>query len=129
MSGDLELRVVREADDDAGFLAAFAETDQMVVAVGGDSSTRPAVLASSNARTFELRTTPRKLGLRDALVVGDAVWVCGEYGQLAATRDHGATWQLFETGTEQCLFSLALAADGAVWCAGDQGVVVRVRGL
>ena len=51
------------------------------------------MLASSDARHFELRPTPRQLGLRDVLVAGDSIWTCGEYGQLARSRDRGATWK------------------------------------
>ncbi|HEY4057355.1 MAG TPA: suppressor of fused domain protein [Kofleriaceae bacterium] len=124
----LELSVLREADDDAGYVAAFAETDQMLLAVGGQSNDLPTVLVTANGRQFELVASPKKLGLRDALAVGDAIWVCGEYGQLAATRDHGRTWKLFETDTQECLFKLALAPDGAVWTVGDRGYAARVRG-
>ncbi len=62
------------------------------------------------------------------LAVGDALWICGEYGQLAISRDRGATWKLFETGTDACLFALALAPDGAVWVVGDHGYAARVLG-
>ncbi len=128
MSGDLELAVVQEERADLGYVAGFAITDRMIVAAGGTSSHAPTVLASSNARHFEPRKTPRQLGLRDILAVGDALWTCGEYGQLAMSRDHGATWKLFETGTDACLFGLALAPDGAVWVVGDAGYAARVLG-
>jgi photosystem II stability/assembly factor-like uncharacterized protein/tetratricopeptide (TPR) repeat protein len=128
MSGDLELAVVQEERADLGYVAGFAITDRMIVAAGGTSSHAPTVLASSNARHFEPRKTPRQLGLRDVLAVGDAVWTCGEYGQLAMSRDHGATWKLFETGTDACLFGLAVAPDGAVWVVGDAGYAARVLG-
>jgi photosystem II stability/assembly factor-like uncharacterized protein len=128
MSGDLELAVLQEERSDVGYIAGFAITDRMIVSAGGTSSHAPTVLASSNARHFEARKTPRQLGLRDILAVGDALWTCGEYGQLAMSRDHGATWKLFETGTDACMFGLALAADGAVWVVGDGGYAARVLG-
>src|SRR5688572_29731380 len=115
MIGDLELTIVQAAAEDRGFINAFAVTDQMVVATGG-ASTSGTVLASSNARRYELRSTPRGLGLRDVLAVGDAIWVCGEHGQLATTRDHGETWELVDVDTDSCLFGLALGTDGAIWC-------------
>ncbi|HUJ59005.1 MAG TPA: suppressor of fused domain protein [Kofleriaceae bacterium] len=127
MTVDLELTVVREGGD-AGYLAAFAITDQLLVAAGGTSNRAPTVLASSNARHFESLATPRQLGLRDLLAVGDALWACGEYGQLAKSTDRGASWKLFETGTEACLFGLALGPDGAVWVVGDGGYAARVLG-
>ena len=127
MIGDLELTVLQAATRDRGFINAFAVTDRMVVATGG-TSTHATVLASSNARRYELRSTPRGLGLRDALAVGDAIWVCGEYGQLARTYDHGETWTLVATDTQVCLFGLALGTDGAIWCVGDGGFAARILG-
>src|SRR5690606_15748876 len=114
MTLELELSVLQEPREDLGFVAGLAVTDQLLVAAGGTSA-QPTVMASSNVRHFEVRTTPRQLGLRDVLVVGDTLWVCGEYGQLAFSRDRGGTWTLIETGTDVCLFALALAPDGAVW--------------
>jgi photosystem II stability/assembly factor-like uncharacterized protein len=128
MSGELELTVLQDAGDLFGYVASFAVTDQLLIATGGTSSRHPFVLASSNARHFEKLTTPRQLGLRDLLAVGDALWVCGEYGQLACSRDQGATWKLFDTGTSACLFGLALGPDGAVWVVGDEGYAGRVLG-
>src|SRR4051812_46701872 len=113
--GDLELTVVQEASDDRGYVAGFAITDEMIVLAGGMSNRAATVMASSNAKQFEPRSTPRGLGLRDVIAVGDAVWTCGEYGQLAVSRDHGASWKLFETNSDGCLYALALATDGAVW--------------
>ena len=128
MTADLELTVLHEADGDAGYVAGFAITDQMLLAVGGTSNRTPTVLASSNAKQFEPRSTPRELGLRAALAVGDSIWACGEYGQLAVTRDHGQRWTLLETGTSGCLYSLALGSDGAIWVSGDEGYAARVLG-
>jgi len=130
MTGELELTVLHDAlhGDALGYVASFAVTDQLLVATGGTSSRHPFVCASSNARHFESLKTPRELGLRDILAVGDALWVCGEYGQLACSRDGGQTWKLFDTGTDACLFALALAPDGAVWVVGDAGYAGRVLG-
>lgn len=128
MTGDLELTVLREASEDVGYVSAIAITDQRLVAVGGTSRQGPLVLVSSNARQFERRACPTAFGLRSVLAVGDAVWVCGEYGQLATSRDHGASWTVLETGTEGCLYSLALGLDGAVWVVGDAGYAARVLG-
>jgi len=122
---ELELTVVQPPTD-LGFIAAFAITDQMIHIAGGTSSRAPTLLASSNARHFERQRPPRTLGLRDVVVHGNAVWVCGEYGQLAVSRDRGTTWKLFDTATEVCLHALALAPDGAMWVAGDRGYAARI---
>jgi photosystem II stability/assembly factor-like uncharacterized protein len=128
MTVELELTVLQATAERVGYVASFAVTDQLVVAAGGLSSWHPFVFASSNARHFEPLSTPRELGLRDVLAVGDALWVCGEYGQLACSRDQGRTWDLFDTGTTACLFALALGGDGAVWVVGDEGYAARVLG-
>jgi len=128
MTGELELTVLHDAGEGVGYVASFAVTDQLLVATGGTSSRHPFVFGSSNARHFELLETPRELGLRDILAVGDALWLCGEYGQLACSRDGGKSWKAFDTGTDACLFALALAPDGAVWVVGDQGYAGRVLG-
>lgn len=128
MFGELELIVLQAGREELGYVASFAITDRMIVAAGGTSSHKPTMIASADARRWERCRTPRELGLRDVLAVGDAVWICGEYGQLAQSRDHGASWKLFETGTDVCLFALALAPDGAVWVFGDGGYAARVLG-
>ena len=122
---DLELTVVQPPTD-LGFIAAFAITDQMIHIAGGTSGHAPTLLASSNARHFERQRAPRSLGLRDVLVNGDAVWVCGEYGQLAVSRDRGASWKLIETSTEVCLHAIAVAHDHSIWVVGDRGVAIRI---
>lgn len=126
MTADLELSVLQRPSEGLGYIAGFAITDQLVVAAGGTSSRCPTIIASSNARHFEARKTPRQLGLRDVLAVGETWWACGEYGQLAMSRDQGGTWKLVDTGTDACLFALALAPDGAVWVVGDRGYAARV---
>ena len=123
---DLVLSVVQEPSDDVGYLAGLAVGDDMIVAVGGATGAHPTVLASSNARDFDTRTTPRGHGLRAVLVAADAVWTCGEGGQLAMSRDHGASWTEIETGTTACLAGLACAADGSVWVVGDGGFAARL---
>ncbi len=126
MTAELELSVLLRPSDGHGYIAGLAITDTLILAAGGTSSRAPTVIASSNARHFEPRKTPRQLGLRDVLAVDDATWTCGEYGQLAVSRDTGATWKVFDTKTEACLFALALASDGAVWVVGDHGYAARV---
>ena len=128
MSVELELTVLQHPNDELGYLAGFVVTDQMIVALGGVSNRAPTVIASSNARDWEPRTTPRNLGLRDILAVADSIWACGEFGQLAVSRDHGETWHELDTGTDACLFSLALSTDGALWVVGDGGYAARILG-
>ncbi|MBA3821296.1 MAG: hypothetical protein H0X17_20605, partial [Deltaproteobacteria bacterium] len=128
MTAELELTVLQQVDHERGYLAGFVVTDEMIVALAGVSNRGPIVVASSNARDFAPRVTPRDHGLRAALVVADSIWACGEYGQLAVTRDHAATWTLQDTDTGACLYALALAHDGALWTVGDGGYAARLYG-
>ncbi|MDQ3301674.1 MAG: hypothetical protein M3619_34265, partial [Myxococcota bacterium] len=125
---ELELTVLQRANDELGHLAGVIVTDEMIVGLGGISNRAPTVVASANARDFEVRDAPGAVGLRGVIAVADAIWACGEYGQLAVSRDHGASWVVIETGTDACLFGLALAADGALWVVGDHGYAARILG-
>jgi tetratricopeptide (TPR) repeat protein len=128
MTAELVLSVLAGSGDGRGYVAGFAVTDERIVAVGGTSTRSPMVITSADGRRFEPRAAPRNLGLRDVLAVGDSLWVCGERGQLAVSRDHGARWEQRATGTEACLFALALGGDGAIWVVGDAGYAARVLG-
>jgi photosystem II stability/assembly factor-like uncharacterized protein len=118
--------VVQRAKPELGYLTSLAVGEDLIVAAGGTTSEAPTVLASSNARHFEPRTTPRQLGLRDIVIDGDALWTCGEYGQLAVSRDRGETWRLIDTSTDACLFGLVVADDGTLWVCGNAGYFARV---
>ncbi len=126
MTAELELTVVQPAGE-LGFVAGFAITDEHVLAAGGTSAAWPIVLASSNARRFQRRATPRELGLRGIAVLRDEIWICGEFGQLARSSDHGATWTLVPTHTDACMFAVAAVGD-ELWVAGDRGFCARVHG-
>jgi hypothetical protein len=71
-------------------------------------------------------TTPRELGLRGVAVHRGDVWSCGEFGQLARSSDHGATWKIVPTQTDACMFAVAAIGDD-LWLAGDRGFFARVR--
>jgi tetratricopeptide (TPR) repeat protein len=119
--------VVQRAKPELGYLTSLAVGDDLIVAAGGTTNQAPTVLASSNARHFEARTTPRQLGLRDIVIDGEALWTCGEYGQLAVSRDRGESWRLIDTSTDACLFGLVVADDGTLWVCGNAGYFARVR--
>jgi hypothetical protein len=126
VTAELELTVIQPAAE-LGYVAAFAITDELVHAAGGTSSAVPFVVASSNARRFETMTTPRQLGLRGIAVHRGELWLCGEFGQLARSSDHGATWKLVPTQTDACMFAVASIGD-ELWLAGDRGFCARMRG-
>jgi suppressor of fused-like protein len=127
MTAELVLSALYESDDTRGDVTGIAVTDPLIVAVGRMADRSPMVLASSDARHFAPRATPRG-ALCDILAVGDSLWACGEHGQLAVSRDHGGRWQAVDTGTTGCLRALALGSDGAIWVAGDAGYAARMLG-
>lgn len=68
-----------------------------VVAVGGQG--RDLFLSSTDAGETFVQRASLGSGLRAAMVEGDEVWVCGEWGYLAHSADRGRTWDHFR----QCL--------------------------
>jgi tetratricopeptide (TPR) repeat protein len=126
VTAELELTVIQPAAE-LGYVAGFAITDELIHVAGGTSSAAPFVLASSNAKRFERMRTPRELGLRGIAVHRGEVWSCGEFGQLARSSDHGATWKLVPTQTDACMFAIAAIGDD-LWLAGDRGFCARMRG-
>src|SRR5579883_255353 len=128
MAAALVLTVLQDRSDAFGHLAALAvgdHGDEVVVATVGAAGA--AVLASPDARAF-VRRTWRGGVIRDVLATADAVWACGDGGELAVSRDRGATWSRLDTGATAALRALARASDGAVWAVGDGGFAARVGG-
>ncbi len=127
MTAELELSVLREPrpDDPAsgGPICSLAVTDDLLVAAAGS-----AIVASSNARRFEARRPPDGRSVHAALATGDGLWICGDGGLLAVSRDLGATWRTLDVGSEAALHALAVTPDGHIWVAGDGGVAARVTG-
>jgi photosystem II stability/assembly factor-like uncharacterized protein/tetratricopeptide (TPR) repeat protein len=121
MIADLELRVVHAAEAALGTVTALAASDALIVAAVGGARLRVA----EDGRRFAPRHAPCAVGaLR---IAGDRVWVCGDRGELAVSRDACASWQQIETGTRDPLSGLALAADGTLWVAGAGGYAACVR--
>src|SRR5262249_40359284 len=52
----------------------------------------------------------------------------GARGQLAMSRDDGATWTTVDSGTDVDLHGVARARDGAVWVVGGNGFAARIAG-
>jgi len=97
------------------------------VAVGGQG--RDLFLASDDGRAFRTGHSPNG-GLRSAWLEGDDVWVVGEYGYAARSRDGGATWEKISTGKWKrhagpCLFGIVRDEDGSMWLGGDGGFLMR----
>lgn len=124
---ELKLRILSSPSSRRGYIAEICEAGGAIMAVGG-TSRAVTVLASSDGEHFWPRTTPAR-GLRDVCVDGDEVVIVGEYGLVARSADHGATWRELTSNSSGCLFSaLADAERGVVWICGDAGYLAEVRG-
>jgi len=93
--------------------ARDARRPERLVAVGGQR-VDVALLSEDHGRTWQALPSPGK-GLRGAWLDGDTLWVCGEYGFLACSRDGGASFTAVDTGSGGCLFGVAVDEQGVVW--------------
>ena len=102
----------------------LATGEHMLVAVGGRGFNH--VLVAHGRNRFVAANAPSGYGLRGAHVrgVGD-IWVCGTYGMLAHSKDAGHSFDVIKTGVDACLFGFAEDQTGALWVAGDNGVILR----
>lgn len=60
------------------------------------------------------------------------MWVVGEWGGVAWTRDEGATWTPLRRNTSNpigsaCLYSIMRGPDRRMWILGDAGLVLRSK--
>jgi photosystem II stability/assembly factor-like uncharacterized protein len=110
--------IVRAQTRGSGLVLGFATNGVAVAAVGGQGS--DLFFWSDDGQTFTDGRSPGP-GLRSAFLREDGLWVCGEYGYAALSRDHGVTWKKLETGTRGCLFGMSGDAAGNIWVAGDSG--------
>src|SRR5678815_5622438 len=123
---ELVVTPVSGADDDLGYVAEILVAGDRLIVVGG-TNRQSTVLASSNVIDFE-RRRGLSTGLRSVVDARAGVYMVGEYGLAALSDDFGATWREFDTGTSGCLFAIERAADGVVWCVGDDGFCARLVG-
>ena len=121
---EFELRVVHPAEDGVGFVSKVTLAGG-VAQVSGGTCHSPLFLASSNGRDFYSRGTPNTPGLRQHLVLEDRVVVVGEYGMIAVSSDHGASWRGAQQGTSGCLYCVLRVGADELLAAGDGGVVLR----
>ncbi len=108
-----------------GPLALAATNDGVLWAAGGGRGFS-AVLRYTEPTGWVSRGVDAQ-GLRAVLPLSnESVLVVGEYGY-AAVVGPGDDERTFSTGTRECLFTVARDADGKVWAAGDNGVLLQLR--
>jgi photosystem II stability/assembly factor-like uncharacterized protein len=93
----------------------------------GRGSQRGALLlySSDGGRTFAPWGLPLYAGLRDALLVGDRLWVVGDQGWVATTSAAGGDgWTPVRSGATGSLYDIARDAAQRLWILGNDGVAL-----
>lgn len=110
---------------DALILAIVADVKnpRRLVAVGGQGWD-VCLLSDDEGASFQALAPPCK-GLRNAYLNGDELWVAGEYGHVAVSRDGGVSFTVVPTDASACLFGVVKDDTGALWIAGDGGLILR----
>ena len=70
----------------------FGPDADAIYAIGGTYQAPTLLVSGDRGRSFEEWITPPTSGLRGVCAIDGAVWIIGEYGLCAVTRDRGATW-------------------------------------
>jgi predicted DNA-binding WGR domain protein/photosystem II stability/assembly factor-like uncharacterized protein len=128
---DYGVEVLVEAGTHPALVLGLAARGKEAIAVGGQG--RDLVLVSKDGKKFSTRKSDGH-GLRGALYrANDELYVVGEYGYCAVSRDRGKTWtklhrqpRPWHKGEAPCLFAIVEDEAGRVWTAGDSGYVGRV---
>ena len=115
-----DVNVVRPASERDGLVLGLAVHGARAVAVGGQGI--DLLLVSADGESFKPVKSPGK-GLRGAWLDDDGLWVVGEWGYAASSKDLGKRWTRIATRTDACLFGIVRDQDGALWMAGDDGYV------
>jgi ribosomal protein L7/L12/photosystem II stability/assembly factor-like uncharacterized protein len=113
---------LRETDGEFGPVYDMIEVDEVLVMAGGRSYDATFLLSS------DLKHWVKREGLdngrRAVLKHDDKLWEVGENGTFASSADWGKTWNVVETGFEECIFSV-VEYGGALWLCGDEGYLAR----
>ena len=126
----LEATVIHPRTRELGFLHQILVAPDAIYAIGGTYHKPTLLVSSDRGRSFELWKTPPSSGLRGMRVVDGAVWIIGEYGLFAYTRDRGATWtkvKLPKTSGTTCMYCVDRDAAGRIWVTGDDGMILRSK--
>jgi photosystem II stability/assembly factor-like uncharacterized protein len=125
---ELTVSVVRpfqSADPDHHYISSVDVLGHLAMVAGGTYH-RLILLASTDGEIFRERRPPSVSGLRRAWIRSDGtIWLVGEYGLVAWSRDRGITWKKLRPKVEPCLWDIAQDEAGQLWIAGDEGTVLR----
>jgi photosystem II stability/assembly factor-like uncharacterized protein len=105
----VRVKTVHAADDSFGYLGDLFVDGERVYATGGTYHKPTLLVSDDGARSWRRVSTPVTPGLRTISKHGNALYLCGEYGTLAASVDSGLTWTAIPVDTQTCLFELARA--------------------
>ncbi len=121
----MRTRVAHARGDAFGYLGDLYIDGERIYATGGTYHKPTLLVSDDNAQSWRRVATPVTPGLRTLSKHGNALYLCGEYGLLAASVDSGLTWTTIPVETSTCLFELARAPDGSWWVCGDDGLILR----
>jgi predicted DNA-binding WGR domain protein/photosystem II stability/assembly factor-like uncharacterized protein len=128
---DYGVETVVEAGEHPGLVLGLATRGKEAIAVGGQG--RDLVLYSRDGKKWSARKSGGR-GLRGALIrENDEIYVVGEYGYAAVSRDRGRSWEKvfrrprpWHKGEAPCLFAVVEDDEGKVWAGGDSGYLGRL---
>jgi len=119
----LSVTTVQAADSAQAYIASIEVADHLVILSSGSGQAR--IQITTDGKTLRQRSVPKSRGLRGAKLLGDELWLTGEYGLLAVSSDLAATWTRLATPTRECLWDIARDAKGGYWIGGSGGVILR----
>ena len=119
----MKLSVVEKPNTAHAYITSIEVADHLVVVSSGSGQSR--VMITTDGKHLRRRQVPAARGLRRMRFIGKELWCPGEYGQLAFSTDHAATWTSVETPTQECLWDIARDAKGTYWMCGSGGLLLR----
>ena len=80
--------------------------------------------STSDGKKLVRRQCPES-GLRGSRIIGDELWLTGQWGTLAVSRDRGASWTTVSVATRECLWDVVRDAKGVTWVHGTKGTLLK----
>ena len=80
--------------------------------------------ATSDGKTLVRRPSPEN-GLRGIRIIGDELWLTGQWGTLARSTDRGASWTTLSVATRECLWDVVRDTKGVTWVHGTKGTLLK----
>jgi photosystem II stability/assembly factor-like uncharacterized protein len=82
------------------------------------------IYATTDGKKVHRRHAP-DYGLRGIKVIGDDLWITGEYGTLARSTDRAASWINIDNPTNECLWDIARDAKNTYWIGASGKTILK----